>query len=104
MWELDILVDITIDGNQTNYNNLSSDRHRLLIIVMKKKDTDLKFISLVFQRETNESRYEALIYIPTKGSLQIVSSSFHRHIFQKIVFVPHSGDTRSYLKKGHMQE
>lgn len=43
MWELDILVDITIDGNQTNYNNLSSDRHRLLIIVMKKKDTVLFF-------------------------------------------------------------
>jgi hypothetical protein len=40
-------LDMTIGGNQTN--NLISDRHRLLIIVMKNRY--LKFISLVFQRE-----------------------------------------------------
>ena len=47
MCELVILVHMTIGGNQTN--NLISDRHRLLIIVMKNRY--LKFISLVFQRE-----------------------------------------------------
>jgi hypothetical protein len=81
MCELFILVHMTIGGNQTN--NLISDRHRLLIIVMKNRY--LKFISLVFQRE--KKWISNTVVIPVYGSshclLEIFFNTFNEHVLGK---------------------